>query len=375
MSGIYIHIPFCKKKCYYCDFFTQIGLKNKDEFLIAVKKEIENRKNYLKNETVETIYFGGGTPSLLQADEIENILETVFQNFKIFGNPEMTLEANPDDIEKKYLLELISAGINRVSIGIQSFFDDDLLLMNRRHNSEQAHRAVELIFDSGITNLSGDLIYGLPNSDGEKWKSNLQTFFDLKIPHLSAYHLSYEENTVFSKFLKNKKIKTLEEEKSIEQFNILCGESERRGYEHYEISNFALPGCISQHNSAYWMQKNYLGIGPSAHSFDGVTRSWNFSNLSKYIQRILEGKLHFEEEILTKNELYNDYIITSLRTAWGANIDIIKEKFNEKFFEHCLNNSKKYIETGKILLKNKTLTLSNEGKLISDKIFEDLIFI
>ena len=238
MAGIYIHIPFCKKKCYYCDFFTQIGLKNKDEFLRAIQFEIVSRKDYLKDQSIETIYFGGGTPSLLHSDEIKNILEIVYKNFEVSKNTEITLEANPDDIEMQYLTELKMAGINRLSIGIQSFDDEDLRFMNRRHTSEQALRAVNLIFDSGITNLSGDLIYGLPNSNEEKWKKNLDIFFDLKIPHLSAYHLSYEENTIFSKFLKKGKISIVDEENSINQFNILCGESARRGYEQYEISNF-----------------------------------------------------------------------------------------------------------------------------------------
>jgi len=240
MAGIYIHIPFCKKKCYYCDFFTQIGLKYKEDFLRAILLELEQRKNYLESETVESIYFGGGTPSLLSSDEIKTILEKIYKNFNISEYPEITLEVNPDDITVQYLTNLKYTGINRISIGIQSFFDDDLVVMNRRHTAEQAHRSVEQILSNGFTNLSGDLIYGLPNSDACKWSKNLETFFDLKIPHLSAYHLSYEQNTVFSKLLKTGKLSLIDEENSLNQFSILCDESRKRGYEHYEISNFAL---------------------------------------------------------------------------------------------------------------------------------------
>ncbi len=374
MAGIYIHIPFCKKKCYYCDFFTQIGLKYKEDFLRAILLELEQRKNYLESETVESIYFGGGTPSLLSSDEIKTILEKIYKNFNISEYPEITLEVNPDDITVQYLTNLKYTGINRISIGIQSFFDDDLVVMNRRHTAEQAHRSVEQILSNGFTNLSGDLIYGLPNSDACKWSKNLKTFFDLKIPHLSAYHLSYEQNTVFSKLLKTGKLSLIDEENSLNQFSILCDESRKRGYEHYEISNFALHGFISLHNSAYWRQKSYLGIGPSAHSYNCVSRSWNISDFKKYLEGIFINQRNYQHEILSESDRYNEYIITSLRTHWGVNFQTIEENFGKMYSELCLNKSKKYIQNGNLMLNNNILNLTQEGKFISDKIIEDLFY-
>ena len=375
MAGIYIHIPFCKKKCYYCDFYTSPQIKNISTFVEKIIIELETRKNYLDNEKVETIYFGGGTPSLLSFSELNKILNAIYTNFEVSENPEITLEANPDDITETYVENLQKTDINRFSIGIQSFFDDDLKLMNRRHNSEEAIKSIKLLQTANYYNISGDLIYGLPKMNGEKWKGNLTLFFELEIPHLSAYHLSYEPNTVFNKYLKTKKIIPVSEEKSEEFFTILLEKSSEKKFVQYEISSFAKKGYFSRHNSSYWQQKKYLGVGPSAHSYNKKERRWNDKNLQKYMNRVGEGQGFYSVENLTLTDNYNDYLITSLRTIWGINFDYIKSNFGEKYFDFCNKNSQKYIISKHLNFSNKILTLSDKGKFISDKIIEDLFFV
>ncbi len=374
MSGIYIHIPFCRKKCFYCDFYKTTSLKYKDDFIKALYKEIKIKDNFLQDKNIDTIYFGGGTPTLLTINEIENILDEIYSNFSINSNPEITFEANPDDLNKHYLQNLIKTPVNRLSIGIQSFFDDDLKLMNRRHNAGEAINAVKEAQNQGFTNISGDLIYGLPNMTGEKWQKNMNIFFDLEMQHLSAYHLSYEENTIFYKFLKSGKLSEVEEDKSNEFFTMLIEESAKRDFIHYEISNLAKSGYFSRHNSSYWQQKEYLGLGPSAHSYNIKKREWNISNVEKYISRIGEGQLFYENEELDDRMNYNDYIITSLRTIWGSDITYIKENYGKKYSDFCLYSAKKYLAGNFLTLSSNKLILEKKGKFISDKIIEDLFY-
>lgn len=375
MSGIYIHIPFCAKKCYYCDFFMSLSLKYKNDYLTALKKELKLRKNYLQNQPIETIYFGGGTPSLLNEKELNELVELIYQKFEITKNTEITLEANPDDLSVQYLQELKNTPVNRLSIGIQSFFDDDLKMMNRRHSSKQSISAVKIAQDAGFSNISGDLIYGLPGMTSSKWEQNLQKFFNLKIPHLSAYHLTYEPNTVFYKKRKIGKLTEIPEEESLLQFEILKKRVKQNRFIHYETSNFAKAGNFSKHNTGYWQQKSYLGIGASAHSYDGNSRQFNIKNITEYIKRVGENSDFFEKEILSDADKYNDYIITTLRTMWGSNITYISENIGKKFGEFLVRKAKTHEKKGNLLIKENTLFLSEKGKFIEDYILEDLFFL
>lgn len=375
MAGIYIHIPFCKKKCFYCDFYSSVKLNYKNDFLNSLVKEISLRRNYLPNNKIQSVYFGGGTPSLLSSGEINIIFDKIINFFYISKKAEITLEVNPDDLTNKYLTELKKTAINRLSIGIQSFFNDDLLMMNRRHNSCEAINSVKLSQDKGFSNISGDLIYGLPEMTSKKWQENLNIFFSLNIPHLSAYHIGYEKNTKFYKLIKNNNLKPVSDNKSEEFFHILTGESERQNFIHYEISNFAKKGYFSQHNSSYWKQKNYIGFGPSAHSYNGNSRQWNTANLQKYIKNINSKKLFYDKEILDKNAKYNDYIITAIRTIKGIDKNYIKNNFDNKFLNYFTKNAEKYIKSKHIICKDNILKLSKKGMFISDMISENLIFI
>lgn len=375
MSGIYIHIPFCTKKCYYCDFFMSLSLKYKDEYLSALKTELKLRKKYLKNQPVETIYLGGGTPSLLNEKELNELFELISRKLDISENPEITLEANPDDLSVQYLQELKDTPVNRLSIGIQSFFDDDLKMMNRRHSAKQSIFAVKNAQNAGFENISGDLIYGLPGMTRKKWEKNLQEFFKLKIPHLSAYHLTYEPNTVFYKKRKTGKLKEISEEESLSQFEILKKRIKENQFIHYETSNFAISGYFSKHNTGYWQQKSYLGIGASAHSYDGNSRQFNIKNLIEYIKRVGENSYFFEKEILSDVDKYNDYIITTLRTMWGSNISYISENIGGKYSEFLLKKAKKHEKKGNLFIKENTLFLSEKGKFTEDYILEDLFYI
>jgi len=372
MSGIYIHIPFCAKKCYYCDFFMSLSLTYKDDYLQALIKEIEQRKNYLQNQSVETIYFGGGTPSLLNEKELKELFDTLYRHFKISENAEITMEANPDDLNIDYLRELKNTPINRLSIGIQSFFDADLKMMNRRHNGEQSFSSVKKAQDAGFENISGDLIYGLPEMTSEKWEKNLDSFFKLNIPHLSAYHLTYEPNTVFYKQLKNKKIREVTEEESFMQFELLKQQARQNDFIHYETSNFGREGFFSKHNTAYWKQKHYLGLGASAHSY---SRQFNIKNLKEYIKKTAENSTYFEKEILSEKDKYNDYLITSLRTMWGTSIEYVSEHFGKNYANFLKERSEEHINNGNLLQKENVLFLSDKGKFIENLITEDLFYL
>jgi len=375
MSGIYIHIPFCRQKCYYCDFYKTVNTSQRVEFLSALKKEIIQRKNYLENKPLETIYFGGGTPSVLKENEINEILSFIHQEFQINSNVEITFEANPDDLTFSYLKSLYRAGINRLSIGIQSFQNEYLKKMNRRHNANQAILSVENANEVGINNISVDLIYGLPNLKNEDWFASLKQVFQLPVHHISAYHLTYHEGTTFHKWLKNGTLKELTETDSFAQFNGLVDMAQKNGFQQYEISNFAKNEMYSKHNTSYWMGKNYLGLGSSAHSFNGTTRRWNISNVESYIKGIENSQSYFEEETLSENEKYNEYILTRIRTIWGVSLDYIQINFGKEKMVYFQNNIAKYKSSNLVNHKNRIFTLSAKGLFVSDKIMTDLMII
>ena len=372
MAGIYIHIPFCKQACNYCDFHFSTSLKNKDGFLIALKKEIELQKDYLSNETISTIYFGGGTPSLLSETELMSVFEMLHREFVIAPTAEITLEANPDDITKEKINELKHTPVNRLSMGIQSFFDEDLKLMNRAHTSKEAETAVKLSQDKGFENITIDLIYGIPTLTNQNWKHNLNTTFDLEVKHISAYCLTVEPKTALAHQIKTGKISNVDEQQSSEHFEMMLEEMNKHGFTQYEISNFCKPGFHSKHNSSYWLKENYLGLGPSAHSFNGTSRQWNISTNPLYIQALLKGEMNFEKEELTSNQRYNEYVLTSLRTMWGSDLGYIEKVFGIPYLTHCMAEARPYLESKKLLLKENKLFLSDQGKLFADKIASDL---
>ena len=373
MSGIYIHIPFCKQKCYYCDFHFSVSLRNKDPMLSAILKEIELRKNEVKTK-VETIYFGGGTPSILSVDEIKGLLNALYSNFTISKNAEITLEANPDDLNLNKLKEISQTKINRLSIGVQSFFDDDLKYMNRSHNANEAKNCINHALKY-FKNISIDLIYGIPETNTEKWKKNLQIAFAFDVPHLSAYALTVENNTALDNFIRKGKFKPLDDSLALKHFNILMKEAKKNGFEQYEISNFGKKNYYSKHNTAYWTGNTYLGIGPSSHSFDGVCRSWNVANNARYIKALQQGKLPNEKELLTKNDNFNEFIMTNLRTVWGVSVETIEKKYGTQFKNLLLKNSLKHIENKTLIWKDKHLKITSKGKFLCDGIASDLFVI
>ncbi|MCF6332271.1 MAG: radical SAM family heme chaperone HemW [Draconibacterium sp.] len=375
MSGIYIHIPFCRQKCYYCDFYKTVNTSLTEQYLSTLKKEILKRKNYLKNKPIETIYFGGGTPSVLKDNELIDILNLIYKEFQVATDVEITFEANPDDLTISYLKSIYKAGINRLSIGIQSFQNEYLEKMNRRHNANQAVASVENAIETGIINISVDLIYGLPNLKNEHWSASLNQVFQLPVQHLSAYHLTYHKGTAFYTWLKKGTLKVLKEVDSIEQFNLLIEAAQKNGFQQYEISNFAKNKMYSKHNTSYWLGKNYLGLGPSAHSFNGVSRRWNVSHVESYIKAIENNHSYFEEEILSDNEKYNEYILTRIRTIWGVSIDSIQRNFGEEKAKYFKKNIEKYRLTDLVFQKDENFTLTPKGLFISDEIMTNLMII
>ncbi len=376
MPGIYIHIPFCKKKCFYCDFYTSQNLKNKNEFLQALHKEIKLRSVFFKpDEKIKTIYFGGGTPSVLSPDEIQSISDSLYENFNISDDIEFTIEANPDDLNSDYIKKLSKTKVNRLSVGIQSFNDDYLKLMNRRHNAEQAETSIKISQDAGFSNISVDLIYGLPNSNLQFLEKELNKYISLDIQHISAYHLTYEQGTVFSHYLKTGKLHELPDDESYKQYLYLCDFLKSNNFEHYEISNFAKNNNISIHNSNYWKNVKYLGLGPSAHSYNKEQRFWNLSDINLYITNIMKGKTPIEYENLTIDDKFNDYLLTGLRTKWGVSLVVIKQHFGQKYYEHITNVTKKYIENAYLKTIENNLFLPEEKWFLSDKIISDLIYV
>lgn len=375
MAGIYIHIPFCRQKCYYCDFFKTVNTSHTEVFLHALKKEIVSRKEYLKAHSVKTIYFGGGTPSVLTEKQIFFILNSLFQYFSVQPDAEITFEANPDDLTPDYLNSLKRTGVNRLSIGIQSFQNEHLKKMNRRHNAIQAAESVKNAYSAGFSNLSTDLIYGLPGLTRRQWKQSLKQVFTLPADHLSAYHLTYHEGTPFFTWLKKGTLKELSEKDSVEQFNILLDESAKAGFEQYEISNFARNGKYSEHNSAYWTGEKYLGLGPSAHSFNGNSRRWNVSHVEAYIKGAENEISYFEEEQLSEKEKFNEYILTRIRTKWGISLIEIEDRFGKEIAGGVKKQIQKYKQSGKIKEENEIYTLTREGLFVSDSLMTDFMII
>jgi oxygen-independent coproporphyrinogen III oxidase len=373
MAGIYIHIPFCKKLCYYCDFYHIASAGNQDDFFNSLKKEATLRKDYAGNEPVSTIYFGGGTPSVCPVSEIESILEHLHRLFSIDDNSEITIELNPDDVTPEYLKGLSEIGINRVSLGVQSWRDSDLRMLNRRHDSAGAAYALNETFSAGFENVTIDLIYGIPGMSLTDWASNLDISFSYKITHLSAYHLTIEPGTVFGKMRDKNLISEIEEEESASQFNMLIEKAEAAEFIHYEISNFGKEGYFSRHNSNYWKQVPYIGLGPSAHSFNGYSRQWNVRNLQSYIKSVNEGTKYYESEELDNKTCFNEYIMTSLRTMWGIDLEYLEKVFEKEGYDYVINLSAKFKEYGLMKQDKKTLVLTNQGKMISDNIISELM--
>ena len=367
MSGIYLHIPFCKSKCAYCNFFSVVSEKQRIDFLEALKKEAIERKDYLGGEEVRTVYFGGGTPSLLKPSEIAGILEVLYNNYKIIENPEITLEANPDTVSRESLSEYKSLGVNRLSVGIQSFSDDDLQYLSRKHDSRHARQVLDWAQEVGFQEVTMDLIYGIPTLTDEKWHRNLETFFATGINHLSAYALTVEEKTTLGQRINKGVAAPVDEDAVIRQYQILVKMTENQGFEHYEISNFARPGHYSKHNTIYWKGEKYLGLGPSAHSFDGVSRQWNVASVKDYCDNY-----SFEREKLTLADRYNEYIMTSLRTMWGVDLEYIRNVFGKEYAEKFKNQTKKYILSGKMFPKDEKFVLNDNGMLFADGIAAEL---
>jgi len=372
MAGIYIHIPFCKSKCPYCNFFSVASLKSEDVLLKALHSELSLRKEYLGDQRVSTIYFGGGSPSILSPSKICGLIEKFSSAFRIDENAEVTLEANPDDITAQKLREWENIGINRLSIGIQSFEDIDLKYLGRVHSGEQAERSVKLALENGFQNLSVDFIYGIPTLTDDVFLKNLEKVFALKLPHISAYALTVEPKTALEVMIRKNNITGPDEEKTISQFRLLMQYLGACNYEHYEISNFSLPGWYSQHNTSYWQGGHYLGLGPSAHSFNGVSRQWNPSGINRYADLVYSGMSHFETELLTMPQKYNEYVMTSLRTIWGTSLEHIRIIFGENLASYFKNQALPYLLSSDLLEHNGVFTLSNKGKLFADSISSDL---
>ena len=380
MSGIYIHIPFCKQACHYCDFHFSTNLKKKDEMVLALAKEIEMRSKSITHhplpitEPIETIYFGGGTPSILQIADLRFLIDEVYRNYKVVENPEITVEANPDDLTENRIIELSKNKVNRLSIGIQSFFEDDLKTMNRAHNVEEAKKCLE-IATQYFDNISIDLIYGVPEMSNEKWLQNIETALSFGVPHISSYALTVEPKTALHSFIQKGIIPQPDDEVAQEHFHILVDKLSENGFIHYELSNFGKENYFSKNNSSYWLGKKYIGIGPSAHSYDGKNRGWNISNNSLYIKSIQENKLPIEIEILTKTDRYNEYIMTGLRTIWGVSFERIEQEFGKTYLDYLNQQAAKFIEDHLLFVDDNILRTTKKGKFLSDGIASDLFLL
>ena len=375
MAGIYIHTPFCKRRCIYCDFFSTTQSEKKPAYVHALCQELDMRKNYLEGEDIETIYLGGGTPSQLSQKELEEIFSTLYNIYKVKDNAEITLEANPDDLTPEYVHMLRTLPINRISMGIQTFQEETLKLLHRRHTARQAIEAFQRCREADFQNISIDLMYGLPGETLDTWKENLQQAIALRPEHISAYHLIYEEGTALWKLREQHQVEEADEDLSVTLFRTLIEELTHAGYEHYEISNFCLPELHSRHNSSYWTGKKYLGCGPSAHSFNGTSRQWNVASLDKYIHAIQQGKLDYEIEELDIYTRYNDFVITTIRTHWGMSLSQLRSIYGEELYRYCLRMAKPHLAQGVLEMKGDTLKLTKEGIFISDGIMSDLLWV
>lgn len=375
MSGIYLHIPFCKQACHYCDFHFSTSLKKKEALVAMMAREIELRNTWMGDQTViETIYFGGGTPSLLTIPELLFLIETIYEHFKVVEHPEITLEANPDDLTPDYLHTLAQTPVNRLSIGVQSFFEEDLRLMNRAHNAQEALASLQLattLFD----NITLDLIYGIPGLTNEKWLANIQTALDLGVPHISSYALTVEPKTALHSFVQKGIIPNPDDGQAQEQFLLLIDQLEAAGFVHYELSNFGKEGFFSKNNSAYWLGKSYVGIGPAAHSFNGTQRGWNISNNTKYIQALEAHELPLELETLSLTDRYNEYVMTGLRTIWGVDLNRLETEFGPRFKTYFLQQAEVHLEDHLLFTDGDIVRTTRKGKFLSDGIASDLFLL
>ncbi|MBO6026218.1 MAG: radical SAM family heme chaperone HemW [Bacteroidales bacterium] len=377
MSGIYIHIPFCRSKCAYCGFYSIASLKRKAELLEVLKHEMVSRKDYLHGETVETVYFGGGTPSILMAEEIGDLLALVKGYYHMAADLEITLEANPDTLSTDYLQRLRTLGVNRLSIGIQSFFDNDLSYLSRRHNSQHARQCVKMAKDAGFENISIDLIYGLPTSDADQWNRNLDLFFELDVPHLSAYALTLEPNAILTKQIGMGKVLSVNEEDALRDYHSLCKKMAQEGFLHYEISNFCKPEMHSRHNASYWFGIPYAGFGPAAHSYDGASRQWNVASLERYVEvgsQKSEDSSWFEKEELSAEQQYDEYVMLRLRTMWGIDLKYMKREMGERFSAYCEQKAQPLIAQGRLSRTREFLYLDDNQMLFADGVAEALFW-
>jgi len=372
MAGLYIHIPFCRQKCHYCNFFSLASRKNQPQLIASILQEMELQQAYPGGEPLKTIYFGGGTPSLFSPETIENLIQKANDIFGIENNAEITLEANPDDINNGWLAGLRKTSVNRLSIGIQSFFDEDLVYLHRAHNAAEAINAVKSAQEFGFQNLSIDLIYGIPTLDDERWIENINKALALEVPHISAYALTVEPGTALDLFIRKGKYQNVDDEKAARQFTILMERLAQNNFVHYEISNFCTEGNFSKHNTSYWSGKKYLGIGPSAHSFNGISRQWNVSNINEYIKSINLGIIPSEKEILTKIQTFNEYLMTSLRTIWGTDLEKIETVFGKEFHDYTLNEIQPSIVKKLAFIANNKIRLTSAGKFFADRIASEM---
>lgn len=374
MAGLYIHVPFCRKACRYCDFYFTVSLRYRDAYVSALLKELSSKKSYMVPESISTLYLGGGTPSVLTSNHLQQIIRQIHDNYTVDETAEITMEANPDDLNRDYLKFLRGIGFNRLSIGVQSFHEKDLELMRRSHTATQAKDCAELAYREGFGNINMDLIYGLPGQSLTDWEENLRIMMQQPLTHLSAYHLTYEPGTVFHHWRKKGRLKELSEQTSIDQYNLLREVTGSYGFEHYEISNFALQGFRSRHNSIYWTGKTYCGFGPSAHSYNGEERRWNVGSLREYIEKTERGEQHDDSEVLSIQEKYHDYLITTLRTSEGSDLSIIQNVFGEKFLQSVLNNVQPFVTRKEAELQDGMLRITPTGWLKSDLIIQELMF-
>jgi oxygen-independent coproporphyrinogen III oxidase len=377
MVSVYIHIPFCRQACHYCNFHFSVSLRRKKDFITALNREVELQRNFFgqtQNDKIklDTLYFGGGTPSVLEIHELDHIFNKLSDYFIFDESTEITLEANPDDLTSVKIKELKQTPLNRLSLGIQSFHAKDLNYMNRIHDPRQALEALENAKAQGFTNITADLIYGTPDMSDKQWEENILTLINLKIPHISAYSLTVEKKTALDVFIRQGKAKPVDEEQSTRQFDILVDVTSAHGYQHYEISNFGLPGFFSRHNMNYWNGTPYLGLGPSAHSFKPGIRSWNIANTNRYIQSLMEGKIPSEQEILTPAQQYNEYIMTALRTMWGVELKTVQAKFGDNYLHLLKKSAEKHIAKQNLEYTKSHLKVSRKGKFFSDGIAADL---
>ena len=375
MAGIYIHIPFCKRRCIYCDFFSTTQSKKKSAYVRALCRELEMRRDYVEGEEIETIYLGGGTPSQLTEEELKAIFSSIYHIYKVKTNAEITLEANPDDLTPEYVAMLRQLPVNRISMGIQTFQEETLKLLHRRHTATQAIEAFRRCREAGFQNVSIDLMYGLPGETLETWKEDLRQAINLRPEHISAYHLIYEENTALWKLREQHQVEEADEDLSVSLFETLIDRLKEAGYQHYEISNFCLSGMHSRHNSSYWTGKKYLGCGPSAHSFNGVSRQWNVASLEGYIKGVEGGRLDYEVEELDLYTRYNDFVLTSIRTCWGMSLSKLRSEFGEELYRYCMRMAKPHEDQGVLENREGVLRLTRKGIFVSDGIMSDLMWV